>query len=444
MPSSSNKQQQMRRLFQLTGGARTGWWRSLVLPVLMALVIALGSLPGSTQTLGIAVVVNDDVISIYDLESRMKMIIVTSNQKDTPQLRRRLSKQILNSLIDEKLKMQEAKRLDIKVDSDALEQAFGDMEASNNLPPGGLTDFLTKNGVDRLVLLDQIEATIAWAETINSLYRPQITIGEDEIDEVVNEIINSKGRPEYLASEIFIPINDPSKEREALNNASRILEQLRSGANFGALARNYSQSASAAVGGDLGWVRQGQLPQEIDKILIALKKGNVSAPVRSVAGYYLILKRNERIGQGLPPSQEKLDLRQVFLPLPQNSQQTDQAALVQKANAMAGTAKSCADMEKLEARSGSPLSGSLGVVDTSSLPSDIQLVLKDLAVSVPSKAIIADGGVKFLMICKRTGTTGLEIVRPQIKQRLIGERLANSARGHLRDLRQAAFLDIRI
>jgi peptidyl-prolyl cis-trans isomerase SurA len=419
-------------------------WCRVVLSTLLALMVALNSLPAATQTLGIAAVVNDDVISLYDLQARMKMLIVTSNQKDTPELRRRLTRQVLNNLIDEKLKMQEAKRLKLAVPTEELERTYADMEAGNNLPKGGLTEYLTKNGVDRLVLIDQIEATIAWADSINMLFRGQTTISEEEIDEVVNAIKQGKGKPEYLAAEIFLPVNNPSKANEVLDNARRLIEQLKSGAGFSVLARNYSQSASAAVGGDLGWVRQGQLPQEIDKALIPLKKGMISAPLRSVSGYHILMKRDDRIGQGIPLSQEKIDLRQVFLPLGTTSNESDEASLMGKAKTMAAGASGCTVMKKLEADSGSPLSGSLGVVETSSLPETIQKIVKGLPVGTASEPIPADGGIIFLMVCERTGTSSLEILRPQIRQRLMTQRLDNAARGHLRDLRHAAFLDIRI
>jgi len=411
---------------------------------MIAFVFALSPSPASTQTLGIAAVVNDEVISLYDLQARVKMLIVTSNQKDTPELHRRLQQQVLNTLIDEKLKMQEAKRLGVRVPNQNLEQAYAGMEAENNLPRGGLTDILTKNGVDRLVLIDQIEATIAWADTINKMFRPQTSIGEEEIDEVISAIQAGKGKPEYRAAEIFLPINDPNKAGDVHNNANRLIGQLKSGASFEILARNYSQSASAAVGGDLGWVRQGQLPKELDKALILLKNGTVTPPLRGVSGYYIILKRNARTGQGLPPSKEMLDLRQVYLPLPKPFNDADIASLTEKAKNMAASATNCADMEKLEADSGSPISGSLGNVETSSLPNPIQKVVKSLPLGTASEPIPAEGGVLFLMVCGRTGTSTLDILRPRIKQRLMTERLDNAARGHLRDLRQAAFLDVRI
>ena len=409
------------------------------LPVIL-LCIFLYPLHTSSQDLGIAAIVNEDVVSVYDLEERVKLLIITSNQKDTVQLRKRLSRQILNRLIDEKLKLQDAKKLGIKVETSKLEKEFTNIEKQNKMPRGGLTRFLKLNGISRMALLDQIEASIAWIETVNRKFRYRISISEEEIDEVIDDIRKSKGKPEYLTSEIFLPVSNPNQDREVLNNANRIIEQIANNGNFKALARNYSQSASAAVGGDLGWVRQGQLAENLDSTLTKLDKGGVSQAIRSIGGYHIILKRDERIGLGLPPSREKVDLRQVYLPL----QTTDISNLMARAKSMAARAKDCSAMEKIATESKSPLSGSLGIIETTSLPASIQNSIKNLEIGMPSEPTPAEGGVIFLMVCGRTGSSTLEIIRPKIKQDLLNQRLDIMARGYLRDLRLAAFLDIRI
>jgi len=407
---------------------------AIMLSILLHPSYALG------QGLGIAAIVNDDVISLYDLEERLDLLIITSNQKDSVQLRKRLSRQTLNHLIDEKLKLQDAKKLGIKIEQSRLEQAFSDMEKQNKMPPGGLTKFLESKGINRLALIDQIEASMAWRDTINKKFQFRISISEEEIDDVINDIKESKGKPEYLTSEIFFPVNNPNKDNEVLSNANRLIEQITSGGNFSALARNYSKSASAAVGGDLGWVRQGQLSQNLDSALSDLKKGSISGAIRTIGGYYIIFKRDQRTGLGLPPSQEKIDLRQVFLPI----LTADINVLLAQAKSMAARATDCSSMKELEAESKSSLSGSLGMINTASLPASIQASVRDLPVGTPSNPTTAEGGVMFLMVCKRTGSSALDIIRRKIKQNLLNERLDITARGYLRDLRLTAFLDIRI
>ena len=406
----------------------------------MILSVSFYTSSASSQGLGIAAIVNDEVISLYDLEERLDLLIITSNQKDSAQLRKRLTRQILNRLIDEKLKLQDAKRLGIKVAQGKLEQAFSDMEKQNKMPQGGLTKFLKSKGIDRLSLLNQIEASMAWGDTVNKKFRYQISSSEEEIDDVINDIRESKGKPEYLTSEIFLPVSNPNKTLEIQRNADRLIEQIAGGANFSALARNYSQSASAAVGGDLGWVRQGQLVENLNSALSTLQKGSVSKAIRTISGYYIMLKRDQRTGLGLPPSQEEIDLRQVFLPLLTQ----DLMSLMAKAKSMAARATDCSAMEKLEAESKSSLSGSLGLIKTSSLPAAVQASVRNLPVGIPSDPATAEGGVMFLMVCERNGSSALDIIRPKIKQNLLNERLDISAKGYLRDLRLAAFLDGRI
>mgnify|MGYP001373555757 CR=1 FL=1 len=408
--------------------------------IAMVLSAFLYPLHTSSQGLGIAAIVNDDVVSVYDLEERINLLIITSNQEDSAQLRKRLSRQTLNRLIDEKLKLQDSKKLGIKIEQSRLEQEFTNIEKQNKMPRGGLNSFLKSKGIDRLALLDQIEASMAWGETINRKFRSRVQISEEEIDDVINDIRKSKGKPEYLTSEIFLPVSNPNQDGEVLSNANRIIEQITSGGNFGALARNYSQSASAAVGGDLGWVRQGQLVKNIDIALSTLKKRSVSRAIRTIGGYHIILKRDERTGLGLPPSKEKVNLRQVYLPL----KTTDINGLIAQAKSMAARAKNCSAMKKLEAESKSQLSGGLGIIETTSLPAAIQNSIRGLPVGTPSEPTTAEGGVMFLMVCERTGSTALKIIRPKIKQDLLNKRLDITARGYLRDLRLAAFLDIRI
>jgi len=396
------------------------------------------------QTLGIVAIVNDGVISMYDLATRISLIIASTNQRDTPEARQRLANQVLHRLIDEKLKMQEANRLGISISQAALERSFEDLESRNGMAKGGLTAFLAGKGIERTALLEQIEAEIAWSRTVNTILRGQIIIGDEEVDEILAEIEAGKGKPEYLVAEIFIPVDRPDAAPEALATADKIHQQILAGADFRAIARNFSQSASAAVGGDLGWIRQGQLGTSIDATLAALKDGEVSAPVQTLAGYYILLKQESRIGEGLVSDDEKVSLQQIFVPLPANPSEGDIEAQTELAQTMANSISGCEDMEKLGKEYGSPLSGSLGTVKTVSLPAPIRSAVQSLKIGKASRPIRTGDGLTILMVCERSGTSAIESVRANIENRLLNERLDIAARRYLRDLRHAAFVDVRL
>src|SRR5438046_2448527 len=116
--------------------------------VLLALIIILSAGVSLAQETRIAAVVNDDVISVADLTARLRLIISSSNIEDSPQTQQRISRQVLRNLIDEKLEMQESKRLNITVSDNEVAEAVARIEQQNNMPKGGLDRYLASRGID--------------------------------------------------------------------------------------------------------------------------------------------------------------------------------------------------------------------------------------------------------------------------------------------------------
>src|SRR5476649_100701 len=134
--------------------------------LLIALALLAAAAPASAQETRIAAVVNDEVISVADLASRMRLVFASSNIPDTPEARQRVTRQVVRILVDEKLEMQEAKRLNIKVEDDEVAKALANIEAQNKLPKGGLETMLAARGIPRGSLIDQLTATLAWGKVI--------------------------------------------------------------------------------------------------------------------------------------------------------------------------------------------------------------------------------------------------------------------------------------
>ena len=223
--------------------------------------------------LRIAAIVNDEIISVHDLENRIALTLVTSNLENRPDVIQRLAPQMLRGLVDEKLKLQEARRLNIVVSQRDIDDALGRISRQINLPPDQIAGFLGQRGASMKSLIEQVEAEIAWIKTISRLEGSRVVIGEDEIDIELARISANSGQPEYRVAEIFLPVEDPAQEDQVKQLADRLLGELAAGASFPSLARNFSQAASAAVGGDLGWVRRGQLVSRLDDALPQLNPG---------------------------------------------------------------------------------------------------------------------------------------------------------------------------
>jgi peptidyl-prolyl cis-trans isomerase SurA len=417
--------------------------RTLVFAMSLGLALSAGA-AFAQQFDKIAAVVNDEVISVYDLNSRLSFVTAGTKARKQPETLRRLAPQILRQLIDETLQLQEAKRLGVRVTDADLEQAFVGIERQNKLKKGMLDSYLAAQGIDKMALIAKIEPEIAWVKVVGRRIRPQVQVSAEDVDEAMTRIEAAAGAPELFLYEIFLRVDTPENEKEVRQIASRIVQQLKAGAGFSALARNFSQSASARRGGDLGWVRQGELESELAEPAAKLKTGQFFGPIRTLSGYHILLLRDRRIAKGLEAPNATLELQQLFFPIALGAQTDKTDAEMVRANSFAARAENCDGMEKLGAELGTEMSGSLGTVELADLPAPLKLAVETLEPGRPSKPVRTETGIIVLMVCSRTdgGAGGTE--RERLEKMLTAQRVDAAARRYMRDLRRAAFIDIRL
>jgi len=243
----------------------------------------------------IAAVVNDDAVSGSDVEERMRLIIASSGMPDNAEIRERMLPQIVTVLIEEKLKLQEATRMEIEITAQDVEQGFAAIAAQNNVSAEQFRAMLSRGGVSQQSLEDQIRSQIAWTRVVQEKLRPQIVIADNEVDAVLERLRASAGREEYRVSEIFLPVETPEQEGDVMKLADKLTKQLVEGkAPFPRLAQQFSQAAGASKGGDLGWIQQGQLAEPLEEMLAKMNENDVSRPVRSLAGFHILYLRGKR------------------------------------------------------------------------------------------------------------------------------------------------------
>lgn len=277
--------------FAKSGSYRIFPGTALLAAVIVCMIAVTAALPRMAAAQGvqrIAAVVNDDVISAYEVNQRVMMVMVTSQIPDTEENRRRLSAQILRNMIDEQLQLQEAKRLNIRVSDEEIDKVLVRLNEQNNLPPGSLEKILARANVDVNVLRAKLRADESWGKLIRNQLRQQVFIGDEEVEEELNRLKAVQNLPRHRVAEIFLPVDNPDNQRQVLDLANRLIQQTRNGAKFNALAREFSQSASAAVGGDLGWVTKGQLDPALDQAIGRMNKGEIAGPIQTLAGYYIL------------------------------------------------------------------------------------------------------------------------------------------------------------
>jgi peptidyl-prolyl cis-trans isomerase SurA len=213
----------------------------------------------------------------------------------TPEIRAKLSRQVINTLIEEQLMLQEAKKQEIDVTQPEIDQAFATLATQNKMNPDQFREMITRSGIQLSTMERQIRAQISWQKVIQKVMRPQVTVMDADIDEYLSRIKAQKGRSEYFLAEIFLPVESASQDAEARDLASRLVSEIRAGkASFPKVAQQFSRSPGADQGGMLGWVPEGQLPPELETAVAALAKDTLTDPIRMPDGYHVLYLRDKR------------------------------------------------------------------------------------------------------------------------------------------------------
>lgn len=389
----------------------------------------------------IAAVINDNVITTSDIEARMKLAFLSSGLPDTPEVREHILPQILRGLIDEQLQMQEAKRLDITVPKEEIEKAFDAIGRDNHIP-GDMRAFLQQKGASPEALEQQIRAGLAWNKVIQRELRSHVDVGDDEIESAIARIRANAGKQEFLVSEIFLAVDNAKDEDQIKQAADNLVKQIKGGANFAAVARQFSQSTGAASGGDIGWIQQGQLPAELDHVLLAMQAGQIEGPVRSSSGYHILALREKRtVALDGGSGDVTLDLQQAFRPVP--AKEGLNAALAE-AQQLRASVTDCASLPGAAAQKFPAWRlQSTKDVSLSKAPPWLAEKVRDLAVGKASEAITTDKGLLVVFVCGRHAPEG-KVDRDAIASAIGSEKLELQARRLQRDLRRAAYIDIRL
>ena len=419
--------------------------RALALICCCLLALGLAHRPILAQdSLAIAAVVNDDIISVLDLSVRTRMIIVSGRLEDTPEIRNRLAPQVLRALIDERLKLQEAELNGVSVPDSAVNARVDELAAQNNMQRADFEDALLRSGILPETLMEQIRAELAWTLLVQRKFQPSVAITDEEIDETLAELKANLGKPEYRVAEIYLSIDSTNDSEQVRQTAQRLADQLRQGADFESLARDFSQSATAASGGDLGWVRPGQLDSEMEDAVRNLQPGQVAGPLRSTGGYHVLQLLDRRETGSSSVLDGIVSLKQVFLPLAPDAPASEVEAAEATARSAVAQARSCDDMTRIAREANPEANTDLPDVRIGDLPDVLRPIATDLEINRPSEPVRVQTGIGVFMVCERELPESGLPTREEIARSIQLERLDILARGYLRDLRRAAVVDIRV
>jgi peptidyl-prolyl cis-trans isomerase SurA len=418
--------------------------RALLLSTLLA--AAPAAPPVLAQTTRIVAVVNGDIVTTADVEGRRRLFAINAGLPVSPQVLDRLSPQVTRLLVDERLRMQEVQRRRVAVSDADVASAVADLERRNNLPEGQLIAQLRRAGVEPRVLYDQLRVQIGWARLIRALLGAQARPSEAEVNDYIAAQQARTGQPEFLVSEIFIPVDDPSEASQVQRFVDDVVGQLRAGVPFPLAATQFSQSQTALAGGDLGWVGPEALDPAVAAVVTQMPPGAIANPIRVPGGYQIVALRQRRlVGRD---EVTILNMRQVFFPFTSalnpdapNAQQIEQ---LQRAQALSGSVRGCEAMDAAARRSGSDRPADPGEVRLEQLnPPPLRQLIAGLPIGRASEPIIAPDGIAVIMVCSRERRNEGEVTPDMARASIVRDRAELLARQLQRDLRRRAQIEMR-
>lgn len=387
-------------------------------------------------------VVNGDVITGTDVDQRLALIVAANQGKIGDEEMKRLRLQVLRNLIDETLQIQEAKASDIEVSQAEVDQSYARVAAQNfNQNTGAMDAYLKRIGSSPESLKRQIRGELSWQRLLQRNIAPFINVSEDEVNEMLDRLKAAKGTDEYRLGEIYLSAT-PEARQQVYDNASQIVQQLKQGGSFVAYARQYSEASTAAVGGDLGWIRLAQLPSELATVAREMQPGQLVGPIEVPGGFDILYLIDKRQVLTADPRDAILSLKQISLSFPKGITETQAGQKAEAfANAIKG-AKGCGDVDRVAAGIGAQVVAN-DQVKARDLPAAIQNSILELSPgeTLPPFGSLEDG-VRILMLCGRDDPQADNAPSfEQLQAQLEDDRINKRAQMYLRDLRRDAIIE---
>jgi peptidyl-prolyl cis-trans isomerase SurA len=387
-------------------------------------------------------IVNGMPITQTDIDQRLALLAISNNTEIPANQLDQLRQQMLRNLIDETLEIQAAKADKITVSDKEIDRAVQKIASGANQTPQQFATFLQSHGSSIDSIRRQIEGELAWNKLQQKEIEDTVSVGEDEVNSVIAKLNAQKGAQEYRVGEIYIAAPGGNQD-QAASTANQILDQLKKGASFQAAAHEFSEASTAAVGGDLGWVRPDQLPQPIATVLQTMQPGEVSNPIPVAGGVSIIAVQDMR-RPGVPdPRDAVLSLKQVSITFPKGTTKEQAEPVVAKFAEAAQNVGGCGGAEKIATQFNGEVVQS-DQVKLRDLPPVLQQMMLPMQVGQATRPFgSVEDGVKILVMCGRDQENPVTPTYDEVYNQLNNERVNARAERYLRDLRRDAVIEYR-
>lgn len=250
----------------------------------------------AANSVKIVAVVNGEIISNQDIQNRINAFLMTTKIPLNDQTRGMILQRVVHSAVDEKIKLQNAEKNGIDVSEKDVDGSIRNFEKNNKIPAGELKNILRKNKVSLKSFREQMKSDIAWMRLVKNKMRSDSYLTQKEVEQALEDAKADLSTPKYQISEIFI-------KKAKAKDINDLVENLRKDDRFELYAMQFSDSPSAANGGNLGWINQGKLPEQLENAVKKLPNGGITNAILMNDGYYIL-----KVNQKFDPAKDKPEM----------------------------------------------------------------------------------------------------------------------------------------
>ena len=397
---------------------------------------------GSNNLLSIVAIVNDEPITMMDLDARLRLIIISSNLPNNLETRKNLSGQVLQSLISERLQHQEARKLGIRVTNQEVENNIKFIEKQNNMQENQLIETLFKNGVPKSALPIRLKSNLIMQKLLQNIIRPKVVINNNEVNNEYNNLLANNGKMEYKFSEISFNFSNLSKKEDIILIAKQIRKKIIEENNFDVIGKRIQENGTGIYKNN-NWKLTNKINKDIYLQIETLEKNEISELVLTNTGVSIIKIDGKREFKIPELSQTVSDIAFISSDLPINKNKID--LFIEDIKNKTKNIKSCDEMTELSKIYGNKRGKYLGKILLKNLPKYFIEELKNLNVNQPSKPIVADDGIYVTMICNYNKDLNQEYaLKEMIKDNIRNRSTTILKERYLLDLNRKALIDVRI
>jgi len=386
-------------------------------------------------------VVNAEILTQTDIDQRMALVLASQRVQLSPEEQQRLRAQVTRNLIDETLQIQAARENEVQIEARDIDRYYARFAQSFGHTAASFSDYLRTIGSSERSVKRQIEGELSW-QRVQSRLLSRVSIAEEEVQAFIERMRAAQGTAEYHVGEIFLS-STPETAANVRANAARIVQQIRGGASFQAYARQFSEASTAALGGDLGWVRPEQLPAELSTVVQTMPVQTLTDPIQVNGGFSIVVLIDKRRVLTADPGDAQLSLMQMSLLLPAGTAEAQARARAEQLARAAQGMGGCGRAADVANQLGAELVSNDGI-RARDLPPALQQMLLGMNIGQATQPFGTGERVSVLVLCGRDDPQQVSMpTADQIRDRFEEERMDRQARRLLRDLRRDAVIEYR-